>query len=544
MFARSPAAHPRLRRIYQRACAKERKQVSFNSMQLQLIDTPDFIVFNKRSGFRTHKVNENQLGLVEVLASKLGQELFVVHRLDKETSGLIIFAKNKAAAADLALKFEQHQIKKTYSFLTGHSHKETDFTVKTHIEKVDKNFVNIPNKAANSETHFTFVKEISKNLFLWKAEPITGKPHQIRLHAEKMGIPVLGDVDHGGSPWFRLSLHAAEITFADFNFTAPLPYCFEHPIQALGDFIANEFCDLSQMIKLLPEQTYRLYHRSNQEQEIRVDLYGNVVWVYWYREAAPTENDISSLEKFCKQYNFEYVIRHMINRGMGVGGKEHKDLYYTTAPEKWIAKENNLSTELRRDQGFSPGLFLDQRCNREYIFAQARGKAVLNLFSYTSMFSVAAAIGEAKQVTTVDASKSFLDWSKENFKINNLAVDTHEFFAQDSLLFLQGSVKRNRKWDIIICDPPSFGRTKTTTWKIEKDLPELIKLMWSCLNTNGFILFTCNYENWTLMDIQKQFEKNLPKGKFKFQDLPIPDLDFEFPDTYDNLLKGLLIFKV
>ena len=524
-------------------------QQSGRPYMLRFIDEDDFIVFNKRSGFRTHRVNENQLGLVEVLSSKLKQELFVVHRLDKETSGLIVFAKSKAAAAELAQQFESREVKKTYYFLTDQTLKNSteSITVKSHIDKVEKKFANIPAKEDNSETKFTLAKKISETLYLWKAEPITGKPHQIRLHAEKIGIPVLGDVDHGGSPWFRLALHATEISFTfsgqTKKFSSPLPYCFENPVNTLGDFVTSEYKDLSEMMPINPEQTYRLYHRSNQEQEIRADLYGSIIWVYWYKKDAPTDLDLSSLAEFCKKHNLNYVVRHMINRGTGVGGKEQKDLYYTTAPEKWTAKEHNLICELRRDQGFSPGLFLDQRDNRQLISENSKDKAVLNLFSYTSLFSVAAGVGGAKQITTVDASRAFLDWSKENFKLNNLDPEKHEFFAQDSLLFLEGSIKRNRKWDVIICDPPSFGRTKTTTWKLDKDFPQLAKLMWNCLNAKGLILFTCNYEKWTLNDIQKQFEKALPKGQFKFQELPTPDLDFEFPDAFDNLLKGILVRK-
>lgn len=514
---------------------------------IRYTDAPNFVVFNKRSGFRTHKVNENQLGLVEVLTKKLKQELFVVHRLDKETSGLIMFAKNKATAADLAALFESQKVKKTYYFLTDRSYPDSKATVKSHIEKLDKKFINNAEKPDNSETRFTFEKKISEKVFLWKAEPQTGKPHQIRLHAEKLGIPVLGDNEHGGSQWFRLALHASEIAFTldkPYHFTNELPYCFQNSMNDLGSFVANEFYDLKQIYPLDKTQTYRLYHRTNHEQEIRVDLYGQIVWVYWYKKDAPSEKDIRSLNEFCQNEGYQYVIRHMINRGTGVGGQEHKDLYYTDAPEKWTAQENDLVCELRRDQGFSPGLFLDQRDNRSWIKENAQKKSVLNLFSYTSLFSVAAGVGGAREITTVDASKPFLEWSKENFKLNNLAPEKFEFFAQDSLLFLQGSVKRNRKWDIIICDPPSFGRTKTTTWKIEKDLSVLAKLMWSCLNPKGTILFTCNYEKWSLMDIQKQFEKSLPKGRFKFLDLPICDLDFEFPDAYDNLLKGLIVSRI
>jgi len=519
---------------------------------IKYIDAESFIVFNKRTGFRTHKVSENQLGLVEVLSDKIKQNLYVVHRLDKDTSGLILFAKTKEAAATLAQKFEQHAIKKTYYFLTDHKTNFTEKTVTSHIEKNDKLYINNPSKPDNSETRLTYIKSVNNQMHLWKAEPVTGKPHQIRLHAELVGIPILGDLEHGGSHFFRLALHASQIEFeiADkkYDYVAELPYCFQSQVNSLGEFVRSEFYDLEHIINLQPDQTYRIYHRNNHVDDIRVDFYSGFIWVYWYKTTAPTELDIQSLDQFCTEKKFKYVIRHMINRGQGVGGKEQQDLYFKDAPEQWTAKENQILVELRRDQGFSPGLFLDQRNNREYIFNSAKNKSVLNLFSYTSAFSVAAALGEASQVTTVDASPNFLNWSKENFKLNHIDPMTqangqskYEFFAQDSLLFLQGSIKRKRKWDIIICDPPSFGRTKTTTWKIEKDLPQLIDLMWNSLATGGFILFTCNFEKWSLEDIKKVFNQTLKGQKFYFENLPIYDLDFEFPDAYDNLLKGLIV---
>jgi len=538
------------------SCLKQSKALACNSMQLELspyqvnyIDENEFIVFNKRSGFRTHKVNENQLGLVEVLSAKTNLDLLVVHRLDKETSGLILFAKNKIAAAKLSNLFEQHQIKKTYFFLTDHEVQFTKQTVVSHIEKSDKTYINNPSREPNSKTLFKYIQKISEHCHLWEAEPVSGKPHQIRLHAELIKIPILGDSEHGGSHFFRLALHSGKIEFNIdqklYSYEAELPFCFKNPVKSLGDFLENEYQDLQKIYKINSQQTYRLYHRSHHEQNIRVDLYGQIIWVYWYKTEPPTQEDLNSTEDFCKRHNLNYVIRHMINRGTGVGGLEHKDLYYSNTPEKWIALEHQLKAELRRDQGFSPGLFLDQRSNRQFIFNHSKNKNVLNLFSYTSLFSVAAALGQAQSVTTVDASPNFLNWSKENFKINSIDPENkaYEFFAQDSLLFLQGSIKRERKWDIIICDPPSFGRTKKTTWKIEKDLPNLIQAMWACLNPNGFILFTCNYEKWTLDDIEKMFKKSLNGSRFLIQNLPITDLDFEFPDAFDNLLKGVLIYR-
>ena len=90
-------------------------------MQLRYDDHDDFIVVNKGFGFRTHRVSDGQFGLVEYLSEKLQKELWVVHRLDKETSGLILFAKNKNAAQKLSSLFENHDIHKIYLLGTIHN---------------------------------------------------------------------------------------------------------------------------------------------------------------------------------------------------------------------------------------------------------------------------------------------------------------------------------------------------------------------------------------------------------------------------------------
>ncbi len=304
---------------------------------------------------------------------------------------------------------------------------------------------------------------------------------------------------------------------------------------------------LNSLYNLGSNDCYRLIH--DLKSEIQADIYGEVLWVYWYRDQAPEAAEQKEIYDFAKWIGKFAFIRHMVNRGYGVGGKESEKLFAgPNAPLEWTAQENNppylAKYKLKQNSGFSPGLFLDQRENRTWVYQNSEHKKVLNLFSYTSGFSVAAALGKAIQVTTVDASPSFLEWSKDNFKLNNLNDEQHEFFGQDTLLFLGGSLKRNRKWDLIICDPPSFGRTKTTLWKIEKDLPELASAMWKCLSVNGAMLFTCNYEKWDLDAVIKSFSLKLKKEAYRIETLPAQGFDFELPDPFSNLTKGFIIRKL
>lgn len=514
-------------------------------MQLRYDDFEDFLAVDKGFGFRTHRVSDGQFGLVEYLSEKLIKELYVVHRLDKDTSGLILFAKNKGAAQKLSSLFENHNIQKIYLLLTDRKINETDLTIDGHIEKENNQFVLKPQLPSNSRTRFRFLKPLG-DFNLWEACPETGKPHQIRLHAEKAGISILGDQEHGGSPFFRMCLHADKLAFEydaqKISLQSKTPSLFFASAENSYEVFLQACWEKRNSFYEIPEsESLRLVHTESER--IRVDCFADHLWVYDYTDSGLTEVEKESVRKFSDAHGLKLIVRRMLDRGAGVGGLEKKTLEASqTTAESWVAQEENINYVLKTNSGFSPGVFLDQRENRRWIRTQANNKNVLNLFSYTSGFSVAAVLGGAGKVTTVDVSAKFLNWSRENFAANNINDKLHEFFAQDCLLFLKGSIKRGRQWDLIICDPPTFGRSKDSVWKIERDLPELAELMLNCLSKNGNILFTCNYEKMNRDEMLKLFSQKI-RGKFRAERLPQLSLDYEHTDDLKNLMKGFWITK-
>lgn len=513
--------------------------------ELKYEEHDDFLVFFKPNGIRMHQVDDGQFGFVEAVSQQLGQKLLVVHRLDKETSGLVILAKTKQGAANLSQLFEKHQIQKTYYFLTDKKVAADQFVVKTHIEKVQNKFVNNLDLEPNSETTLQFVKQVG-SYYLWQAKPISGKPHQIRLHAEFSGIPLLGDLEHGGTPWFRLALFATDLEFSylgkSLKFSTSIPEHFASAGSSdLKSLFIDSYYNLEKLFHIKPTESYRLV--QNDFLKVRADILGTYLWVYDYSDKGISSEDFQHLKDFAKDKNLHPIVRHMLDRGQGVGGLEKITLHNEPEAPSWVADEEQVHYQFRTDSGFSPGLFLDQRENRKWIGLQASQKNVLNLFSYTSGFSVVSALAGAKKVTSVDASKKFLEWSKENFKLNNLNPEQSEFFTQDCLVFLSGSQKRNRKWDLIICDPPSFGRSKDSVWKIERNIFELSKLIWACLEKNGQVLFTCNFEKWTRKELVQNFTKSLPNGSYKIDRMPLFSLDFGETDEIQSLMKGFILTR-
>lgn len=205
------------------------------------------IIVNKPSGLRTipDGYDKNLLNLQSLLKIRF-PTLLTVHRLDKETSGLIIFALNNGIHKNLNSQFEQRKIKKCYLAIT-HNVPEWDVYSATFPLIIDgdrkhRTIINITGK--NSQTEFKKVEiNQEKNLSLVKAYPKTGYTHQIRAHLSYLGFPILGDYlySHGLSPIQkaitkkseRLMLHASSITFIhpesnkEITFNAKIPFNFE-----------------------------------------------------------------------------------------------------------------------------------------------------------------------------------------------------------------------------------------------------------------------------------------------------------------------------
>jgi 23S rRNA (cytosine1962-C5)-methyltransferase len=517
---------------------------TFQSKLNLVFENSDFLIINKPFGYRVHRVNPKQWGLLETLEQFKNCKLWPVHRLDKETSGLLIFAKSKEASQIFFDLFEKNLVKKNYVFLTDRTIQREQFTHESFIEKFDSIFVSKNSEPPNSKTIF---KKISSDggITLWQAQPQSGKPHQIRLHAKDNGISILGDVVYSGAEHFRMALHAITLNFTfkneNFEFETTLPLSFKLYNSSIESLLVSTKENIAEWIDQKSTNCYQLARKTNRLWTI--DLLDKVYWIKNYGDDL-SEQEKSELVAFAQKNGDSVFVRAMKDRGSGVGGEEQNLLFSTNSElATWDVVENKVKFKLRSDSGFSTGLFLDQRENRRWVSHSSSGKAVLNLFAYTCAFSVCAALGQADCVTSVDASKPFLDWGRANFLLNDLNPEKHEFFHQDCLLFLEGAKKRSRRWDLIVCDPPTFGRSKNSIWKIEKDFPQLLQLMWSSLNSGGQILFTCNYEKWTPTDLVKKIKMTLKNEPLEFLDLPIPPLDFGCYDELESATKGVIICK-
>ncbi len=156
------------------------------------------------------------------------------------------------------------------------------------------------------------------------------------------------------------------------------------------------------------------------------------------------------------------------------------------------------------------GIFLDQRLTRETFGQLAEGKRVLNLFAYTGTATVYAARGGALATTTVDNSNTYLDWAKENMRLNGFSGQQHSFIKADCLSWLENAGLKHDEYDLIFLDPPTFSNSKgmKRTLDIQRDHVELIWKTIKLLAPGGTLLFSTNFRKFK-MDMEKLPELNV-----------------------------------
>ncbi len=164
------------------------------------------------------------------------------------------------------------------------------------------------------------------------------------------------------------------------------------------------------------------------------------------------------------------------------------------------------------------GLFLDHKLTRRKLGQLAGGKDFLNLFAYTGSATVHAACGGAKSTTTVDMSKTYLEWAQENLAINGISGSEHQFVQADCLQWLE---QADGEFDLIFIDPPTFSNSKRMeqSFDIQRDHIQLMKNLKRLLRGNGTIVFSNNKRHFK-MDLDALAELGLKAENISSQTLP------------------------
>ena len=185
-------------------------------MKLEIVyQTDDFIIIYKPCGLSVHK-DQSEIGLTTLLAEELDvPQVWLVHRLDKVTSGLLILALNAESAAEFFRLFSEHHVQKTYLALSNQKPKKKQGLIIGDMQKVRNGAWKLCQSKENPAiTRFESVS-CEPNLRLFILKPQTGKTHQLRVAMKSLGSPILGDALYGKKTENidRTYLHAARLQF-------------------------------------------------------------------------------------------------------------------------------------------------------------------------------------------------------------------------------------------------------------------------------------------------------------------------------------------
>ncbi len=172
------------------------------------------------------------------------------------------------------------------------------------------------------------------------------------------------------------------------------------------------------------------------------------------------------------------------------------------AGNRMIVHEGGLKFWVNLSDYVDTGLFLDHRVARKRVMDEADGKRMLNLFAYTGAFSVYAAGGGARSTTTVDLSRTYLDWAGDNFEANGLSGRQHKFIASDAVEFLDEAQRRGDQYDLVVFDPPTYSNSKRTDsdWDVQVGYLEVFRRLSAIVASEGVVYFSTNFRRFKFDD--------------------------------------------
>jgi len=291
-------------------------------------------------------------------------------------------------------------------------------------------------------------------------------------------------------------------------------------------YLRRKFDSLQNWIHQNKIEAYRLYDRELSSYPLSIDIYGNYFHIYLYeKKEIQINNLINETEESLKvlfpnlvKSNIYYKIRRKQK-----DGSQYEKL--DQRKKRIIIQENGTSYFINLTDYLDTGIFLDHRSTREIFSKLVIGKKrVLNLFSYTSAFSIVAAKSGVEYTTSVDMSNTYCNWARENIKLNNLDEFKHIVIRDNVFFFLENIKTKNWKFDFIVIDPPTMSRSKKmlTKFDIQRDYPYLINTSSQYLTENGMILFSTNFRKF-------KFEHDKIVLK-KVEDLSADSIPLDFKD--------------
>ncbi len=256
--------------------------------------------------------------------------------------------------------------------------------------------------------------------------------------------------------------------------------------------VARAYKLRQELLDLSDTDSYRLLHGEGDGLPgAVVDLYAGyaVVKLYSAGLTAHREAILSALRAEVPGLK-GIVGRDEVGREAGEGEEGDsagKVLWGESAPELVGMREYGMRLLVDLYRGQKTGMFLDQRDNRKLVRDVSRGREVLNCYGYTGGFSVSAALGGARQVTTVDLDQDAIALARANFKENGIKAEAHDFLAADVQEVLKSFAARGRQFDLVILDPPAFAKAQKAVEAALSGYASLNRIALSVLKPGGLL---------------------------------------------------------
>ena len=368
-------------------------------------------------------------------------------------------------------------------------------------------------------------KKLSKGLVLLEAsdlENINLKNQEVEVHSQDgnfLGTAYLSQ-QNKGLGWF---VSTDKVTFNQAFFETLFRQAKEKRSAYYQDDLTTAF---------------RLF---NQEGDgfggLTVDLYGDYAAFSWYNSYVYQIRKVIS-EAF--RQVFPEVLGAYEKIRFKVLDYESAHVYGQEAPDFFTVLENGVLYQVFMNDGLMTGIFLDQHEVRgSLVDGLAMGKSLLNMFSYTAAFSVAAAMGGASQTTSVDLAKRSRELSQAHFQANGISTDDHRFIVMDVFEYFKYAKRKGLTYDVIVLDPPSFARNKKQTFSVAKDYHKLIFQSLEILNPGGIIIASTNAANVSRQKFTEQIDKGFAGRSYQILNkygLPA-DFAYNKKDESSNYLK-------
>lgn len=298
----------------------------------------------------------------------------------------------------------------------------------------------------------------------------------------------------------------------------------------LTNRIKKRFKHLNKWAKRNSIDCFRIYNKDLGNFPLIIDWYDGDVLAWFYNrkkdesEADKTYFKQQSIQSICNALaiSLDHVFTKQRQRQIGLENQYEKN---NAEKQLKIIQEGKLNFEINLNNYLDTGLFLDHRHTRDLVRRISHGKRVLNLFAYTGSFTCYAIDGGAIATTSVDLNKNYCDWIKRNLTLNHLDTRASDRVISDNCLsFVKLEAARNR-YDLIICDPPTFSNSKNMkhAFSIDNDYPDLLKSCIKLLAAKGLLIFSTSSRSFSL-------EKSKLPEKVKIENITHKTIPEDFKD--------------